>query len=111
MIHLVINVAATMILGMSNTYQQLITSLSTKELRWVLSKHEDSRVGTNSPFNINHKQHGKVQAWLQWTLLIGTSLPVHFLANSVIGPSVYHQPPSDITFKPVTELSSSDLSS
>ncbi|KAL8754967.1 MAG: hypothetical protein Q9199_003976 [Rusavskia elegans] len=68
-------------------------------------------VGTNSPFNINHKQHGKVQAWLQWTLLIGTSLPVHFLANSVIGPSVYHQPPSDITFKPVTELSSSDLSS
>ncbi|KAI4226391.1 MAG: hypothetical protein L6R36_003199 [Xanthoria steineri] len=108
MIHLVINVAATMILGMSNTYQQLITSLSTKELRWVLSKHEDSRVGTNSPFNINHKQHGKLQAWAQWILLIGTSLPVHFLANSVIGPSVYHQPPRDITFDQMAELGSSD---
>ncbi|KAL8993327.1 MAG: hypothetical protein Q9169_006432 [Polycauliona sp. 2 TL-2023] len=111
MIHLVINVAATMILGMSNTYQQLITSLSTKELRWVLSKHEDSRVGTNSPFNINHKQHGRLQAWLQWFLLIGTSLPVHFLANSVIGPSVYHQPPSEVIFKQVPELASTDQSS
>ncbi|KAL8884790.1 MAG: hypothetical protein Q9205_004604 [Flavoplaca limonia] len=110
MIHLVINVAATMILGMSNTYQQLITSLSTKELRWVLSKHEDSRVGTNSPFNINAKRSGKLNAWLQWILLIGTSLPVHFLANSVIGPSVYHQPPSQITFEEVPELSSSDRS-
>ncbi|KAL8669565.1 MAG: hypothetical protein Q9168_005847 [Polycauliona sp. 1 TL-2023] len=107
MIHLVINVAATMILGMSNTYQQLVTSLSTKELRWVLSKHEDSRVGTNSPFNINHKQHGKLQAWSQWLLLIATSLPVHFLANSVIGPTTFHHPPTDITFNPVPELSSS----
>ncbi|KAL8651310.1 MAG: hypothetical protein Q9226_004760 [Calogaya cf. arnoldii] len=111
MIHLVINVAATMILGMSNTFQQLVTALSTKELRWVLSKHEDSRVGTNSPFNINHKRHGKLQAWLQWFLLIGTSLPVHFLANSVIGPSVYHQPPNEITFKSVIELDPSDIRS
>ncbi|KAL8924807.1 MAG: hypothetical protein Q9172_002522 [Xanthocarpia lactea] len=100
-----------MILGMSNTYQQLITSLSIKELRWVLSKHEDSRVGTNSPFNINHKQHKKLQAWLQWILLVGTSIPVHFLANSVIGPSVYFQPPTNITFEALEELSSSDHSS
>ncbi|KAL9600559.1 MAG: hypothetical protein Q9219_003105 [cf. Caloplaca sp. 3 TL-2023] len=103
-IHLVINIAATMILGMSNTYQQLITSLSTSELRWVLSKHEDSRVGTNSPFNINHKKSNRVSAWLQWILLIATSLPVHFLANSVIGPSVYFQPPTNITFAAVEEL-------
>ncbi|KAL8726373.1 MAG: hypothetical protein Q9166_006780 [cf. Caloplaca sp. 2 TL-2023] len=103
-IHLVINIAATMILGMSNTYQQLITSLSTEELRWVLSKHEDSRVGTNSPFNINHKQTKKLSAWLQWLLLIITSLPVHFLANSVIGPSVYYQPPRNITMALVDEL-------
>lgn len=103
-IHLVINIAATMILGMSNTYQQLVTSLSTSELRWALSKHEDSRVGTNSPFNINHKKSKRVQAWCQWTLLIATSLPVHFLANSVIGPSVYYQPPNNITFHAVTEL-------
>lgn len=104
MIHLVINIAATMILGMSNTYQQLITSLSTSELRWALSKHEDSRVGTNSPFNINHKKSKRVQSWCQWILLIATSLPVHFLANSVIGPTVYFQPPTNITFYPVEEL-------
>ncbi|KAL8965133.1 MAG: hypothetical protein Q9197_006661, partial [Variospora fuerteventurae] len=108
MIHLVINVAATMILGMSNTYQQLVTSLSTSELRWALSKHEDSRVGTNSPFNINHKKTKKVQAWCQWLLLILTSLPVHFLANSVIGPSVYYQPPKDITYYPVDAFASGE---
>lgn len=98
-----------MILGMSNTYQQLITSLSTSELKWALSKHEDSRVGTNSPFNINHKKSGKLQAWLQWLLLIATSLPVHFLANSVIGPSIYYSTSQDITYRPVDELSSSQL--
>ncbi|KAL8802277.1 MAG: hypothetical protein Q9182_003929 [Xanthomendoza sp. 2 TL-2023] len=103
-IHLVINLAATMILGMSNTFQQLITSLSTKELRFALSTVEDSRVGTNSPFNINHKQKGKLSAWLQWILLIGTSLPVHFLANSVIGPTVYFQPPTNITSSLVEKL-------
>ncbi|KAL8763620.1 MAG: hypothetical protein Q9184_000620 [Pyrenodesmia sp. 2 TL-2023] len=104
MIHLVINIAATMILGMSNTYQQLITSLSTSELKWVLSKHEDSRVGTNSPFNINHKRGGRLQAWLQWLLLIATSLPVHFLANSVIGPSIYYSTPNNITYHRVEDL-------
>ncbi|KAL8716844.1 MAG: hypothetical protein Q9225_005859 [Loekoesia sp. 1 TL-2023] len=110
-IHLVINIAATMILGMSNTYQQLVTSLSTSELRWALSKHEDSRVGTNSPFNINHKKSKRVQAWCQWILLIATSLPVHFLANSVIGPSVYYQPPNNVTFHAVAELGRSQQSS
>ncbi|MCJ1429003.1 hypothetical protein MMC29_006916, partial [Sticta canariensis] len=58
-IHFLINIAATMTLGMSNTYQQLITSLKVNEIRWMLSKHEDSRVGTNSPFAINHKKSGK----------------------------------------------------
>ncbi|KAI4137652.1 MAG: hypothetical protein L6R39_007171 [Caloplaca ligustica] len=110
-IHLIINIAATMILGMSNTYQQLVTSLSTSELRWALSKHEDSRVGTNSPFNINHKKKHKFRAWCQWLLLIATSLPIHFLANSVIGPSVYHVPPQNITYSPVDTLDPSQLSS
>ncbi|KAL8831415.1 MAG: hypothetical protein Q9170_005296 [Blastenia crenularia] len=31
-------------------------------------------------------------------------MPVHFLANSVIGPSVYFQPPNNVTFYPVDEL-------
>ncbi|KAL8935344.1 MAG: hypothetical protein Q9216_005474 [Gyalolechia sp. 2 TL-2023] len=110
-IHLLINVAATMILGMSNTYQQLITSLSTSELRWALSKHEDSRVGTNSPFNINHKKSKKVQSWCEWILLVATSLPVHFLANSVIGPTVYYQPPTNVTSYLVEELSRDQKSS
>ncbi|KAL8720783.1 MAG: hypothetical protein Q9181_007851, partial [Wetmoreana brouardii] len=99
-----------MVLGMSNTYQQLVTSLSSNELRWVLSKHEDSRVGTNSPFNIKHKKTRKIQAWSQWILLIATSLPVHFLANSVIGPSVYYQPPHTINLNPVANLSSDQIS-
>ncbi|KAL8714240.1 MAG: hypothetical protein Q9220_001969 [cf. Caloplaca sp. 1 TL-2023] len=109
-IHLVINIAATMILGMSNTYQQLVTAPSSDELRWMLSKHEDSRVGTNSPFNINHKKTKRLTSWLEWLLLISTSLPVHFLANSVIGPSVYFQPPNNITFQEVPELGSMQVS-
>ncbi|KAI4098222.1 MAG: hypothetical protein L6R37_006592 [Teloschistes peruensis] len=110
-IHLVINIAATSILGMSNMFQQVVTSLSSSELRWVLSKHEDSRVGTNSPFNIKHKRKGKIQAWLQWLLLIATSLPVHFLANSVIGPSVYYQAPQKIQYENVVALGDSQQDS
>ena len=75
-INLIINIAATMILGMSNTYQQLITSLEADEVRWVLSTRGDSRVGTNSPLAINHKKTGKSKAWLAWLLLILTSLVI-----------------------------------
>lgn len=35
---LVVNVAATMVLGMSNTYQQIITSLQTNDLKYMLRK-------------------------------------------------------------------------
>ncbi|TVY17925.1 hypothetical protein LARI1_G005385 [Lachnellula arida] len=138
-VHLFINIAATMILGCSNTYQQLVTSLKVDEIRWVLSKRGDSKVGTNSPWSINHKREGKTKAWLAWLLLISTSLvsnyqsfqlpldatfelpsefrvsmlfphttsllfiqlltqPVHFLANSVIGPSFYIHMPSEVTY-------------
>lgn len=48
-VHFIINIAATMILGCSNTYQQLVTSLRVDEIRWILSKRGDSKVGTNSP--------------------------------------------------------------
>ncbi|MCJ1269420.1 hypothetical protein MMC22_009312 [Lobaria immixta] len=82
-IHLLINIAATMTLGMSNTYQQLITSLKVNEIRWMLSKHEDSRVGTNSPMTIKHKKNGK---------------PLHLLANSIIGPSYYMTPTQDLRY-------------
>jgi hypothetical protein len=72
--HLFINFAATMILGCSNTYQQLITALKVDEIRWVLSKMGDSKVGTNSPLSINHKRNGKRLAWLAWILLVSTSM-------------------------------------
>ncbi|MCJ1267875.1 hypothetical protein MMC22_007761 [Lobaria immixta] len=97
-IHLLINIAATMTLGMSNTYQQLITSLKVDEIRWMLSKHEDSQVGTNSPMTIKHKKNGKVGSSLAWLLLIATSLPLHLLANSIIGPSYYLKPPEDLHY-------------
>lgn len=95
---LLINVCATLVLGMSNTYQQLVTSLKTSDLKHVLSKFGDSRVGTNSPFNISHKLSGKKKAWGAWTLLVLTSMPVHFLANSLIGPSYVQELPSNIEF-------------
>lgn len=63
-----------MVLGMSNTYQQLVTALNVDEIKWVLSKKGDSRVGTNSPFAINDKATGKLKHWLTWLLLISTSL-------------------------------------
>lgn len=47
---------------------------------------------------INHKKTGKGIGWLCWSLLIATSIPVHFLANSVIGPSFYIHPPSNVTY-------------
>lgn len=69
-----INVAATMILGMSNTYQQLLTALKVDDLKHALYKYGDARVGTNSPFSINHKRKGRLKAWLAWILLICTSM-------------------------------------
>ena len=50
---LLINICATMVLGMSNTYQQLVTSIKVTDLKHVLTKFGDSRVGTKSPFSIN----------------------------------------------------------
>ncbi|TVY37706.1 hypothetical protein LOCC1_G007239 [Lachnellula occidentalis] len=84
----------------------LVTSLKVDEIRWVLSKRGDSKVGTNSPWAINHKRDGKTKAWLAWLLLISTSLPVHFLANSVIGPSFYIHMPSEITYTLDHQISS-----
>ncbi|PSN67244.1 hypothetical protein BS50DRAFT_472197, partial [Corynespora cassiicola Philippines] len=95
---LLINVAATMTLGMSNTYQQLVTSLRIGDLRHMLQKFGDSRVGTNSPFSINHKQEGKKRSWAAWLLLISTSMPIHFLANSLIGPSYIIAPPTNVVY-------------
>jgi hypothetical protein len=88
-----------MILGMSNTFQQIVTSLKISDLKYMLSKYGDSRVGTNSPFNIQHKQHGKKKAWAAWLVLILTSMPVHFLANSLIGPSYAQELPTKIEYQ------------
>ncbi|KAF2681141.1 hypothetical protein K458DRAFT_444963 [Lentithecium fluviatile CBS 122367] len=109
---LAINVAATMLLGMSNTYQQLVTSLKVGDLKHMLEKFGDSRVGTNSPFNINHKQSGKKKSWAAWLLLVVTSLPIHFLANSLIGPSYIFEPPQTVEYQEVgyNETSSSSNS-
>lgn len=95
---LLVNVAATMVLGMSNTYQQLVTSLKIGDLRHMLQKFGDSRVGTNSPFSINHKQEGRKTSWTFWLFLVCTSLPIHFLANSLIGPSYILQPPVTVQY-------------
>jgi hypothetical protein len=102
---LLINTCATMVLGMSNTYQQLVTSLKISDLKHALSKFGDSRVGTNSPFSIKHKQNGKRLAWAAWVLLILTSMPVHFLANSLIGPSWIQQLPRVVEYQPVANKS------
>jgi len=63
-----------MILGMSNTYQQLVTAPDVRDIKETLELYGDCRVGTNSPFGINHKTKGKLSSWLCWLLLIGTSL-------------------------------------
>ncbi|KAL1801259.1 hypothetical protein ACET3X_001601 [Alternaria dauci] len=101
---LIINVCATMVLGMSNTYQQIVTSLKISDLKYALSKFGDSRVGTNSPLNIRHKEKGRKRAWAAWFLLIFTSMPVHFLANSLIGPSYTQELPEVIEFNPLDRL-------
>lgn len=63
-----------MVLGMSNTYQQLVTSLDAVDIPATLQRVGDAKVGTNSPFSINRKVRGKTKAWLSWILLISTSL-------------------------------------
>jgi len=100
---LAINVAATMLLGMSNTYQQLVTSLKIGDLKHMLEKFGDSRVGTNSPFNINHMQSGKRKSWAAWMLLVATSIPIHFLANSLTGPSYIFEPPQVVEYNTVPD--------
>ncbi|KAF2820592.1 hypothetical protein CC86DRAFT_250740, partial [Ophiobolus disseminans] len=102
---LLINVCATMVLGMSNTYQQIVTSLKISDLKYALSKFGDSRVGTNSPFNIQyHKEKGRKRAWASWFLLILTSMPVHFLANSLIGPSYTQELPQIVEWRPLATV-------
>lgn len=81
---LLINVCATMILGMSNTYQQLVTSVTIADLKHVLSKFGDSRVGTNSPFSISQKRERRKRAWATWLFLVLTSMPVHFLGRCAL---------------------------
>lgn len=98
---LLINVCATMVLGISNTYQQLVTSLQKSDLKHMLSEFGDARVGTNSPLNIKYKRKGKKRAWAAWTLMISTSMPVHLLANSLIGISYSRQMPSNVSFEEV----------
>ncbi|KAF2731565.1 hypothetical protein EJ04DRAFT_442765, partial [Polyplosphaeria fusca] len=106
---LLVNVAATMVLGMSNTYQQLVTSLKIGDLQHMLKKFGDSRVGTNSPFSINHKESGKKSSWAAWLLLICTSIPVHFLANSLLGPSYVLQPPMTVQYNESSWLDIDDF--
>ncbi|KAL1623166.1 hypothetical protein SLS54_004653 [Diplodia seriata] len=98
-----INVASTMILGMSNTYQQLATALRVDDLAYMLSKHGDCRVGTNSPFAINYKRTNRLKSWLSWLLLIMTSMPIHLLANSLVGTSTYRTTPS-VSYHPVSDF-------
>lgn len=74
--------------------------LKINDLKHALSKFGDSRVGTNSPFSIKHKKEGKKKAWAAWCLLIVTSLPIHFLANSLIGPSYTQELPQQVDFAP-----------
>jgi hypothetical protein len=102
---LLINVCATMVLGMSNTYQQIVTSLDISDLKHALSVFGDSRVGTNSPFSIKHKKEGKKRAWAAWTLLVVTSMPIHFLANSLIGPSYTQELPKVVEYSTVANPS------
>lgn len=78
-----------------------MTSLKISDLKHALSTFGDSRVGTNSPFSIKHKKEGKKSAWASWVLLVFTSMPVHFLANSLIGPSFTQEMPEKIEFHSV----------
>ncbi|KAK8181266.1 hypothetical protein BC567DRAFT_284561 [Phyllosticta citribraziliensis] len=98
-IKFIINIAATVILSASNTYQQLLTSLKIEDIRYVLTHFGDSRVGTNSPFAIKHKKSGRAKAWCAWIFLIATSTPVHLLANSVVGVAYY---PGDMDYTPTS---------
>ncbi|MCJ1403004.1 hypothetical protein MMC11_006226 [Xylographa trunciseda] len=99
-----------MTLGMSNTFQTIVSSLQIGELRWALSKYGDARVGTNSPFNINRKKSGKPSSWLAWGLLVSTSIPIHFLINSVFGPSFYIIPPAHVIYNPIPLLNATGIS-
>lgn len=96
-IHFLINILATLILGTSNTYQQIATSLTGKEFQRAIQKAGNARVGTNSPTYIRFKRPWayRWKSYLSWVFLLGTSLPIHLLANSVIGPS-YYAPALDV---------------
>jgi len=65
-VHLAINIFATVLLGVSNTYQQLASGLTADDLKAALRKYGDVTVGTNSPFSIKHKQKGKFVALMSW---------------------------------------------
>lgn len=84
-------------------------SVTTSNLKYALSKFGNSRVGTNSLFCIKHKKEGRKRVWTSWLFLILTSLPVHFSANSLIGPSYTKEVPAVITLKMVDDVIDSPL--
>jgi hypothetical protein len=43
-------------------------------------------------------QNGKRKSWAAWTLLVVTSIPIHFLANSLTGPSYIFEPPQNVEY-------------
>lgn len=67
---LLINFCATVIVGMSNTYQQLVTWLTITDTKHVLCKLGDSRVGTNSLFSISQKREGRKRSLAAWLCVL-----------------------------------------
>jgi hypothetical protein len=101
---LLINVCATKVLGMRKTYQQLVTSLRIGNLKHALQNFGGSRVVANSPFSIKHKREGEKRAWASWLLIVPTSMPIHFFANSLIGPSYIQELHSKSTLHRSSQL-------
>ena len=83
--HFLINLFATIILASSNYLQQICSNPSITEISNRLEKYKDFRFGSNSPGNIFQQ---KTSLKIVWLLLVLTSLPLHLLANGIMGYAV-----------------------
>lgn len=96
-IHLIINGLATLLLGASNYFMQVICSPTRWELNKAHKKHVWLHIGVPNIRNLRHISHKRS---FLWVMLFISSIPLHLAFNSVIFADVQA---NDYRVMPVTD--------
>jgi len=84
-IHLLLNLLATVVIGISMYIQQLCTSPTREDISTAIKAGGDVDFGSNLPFQLFRRWKKRKIVCLVWIVLILTSLPIHLTSNASIG--------------------------